>query len=160
MKFLTWPQPILPQETLREKGEVRKRHHSSFQKGLGWVVTAKGFKVITQNVKQGLAWIQCRFWKREDSVTWSTSVGNIFWSFLIYKGIYITNENWKYLVFTQIQQYIPPWNKFLHLTKTMCFIYFSPFFHSIRHQFRPPYSIVLCCEGGWYMYLSLCVSYS
>ena len=55
MKFLTWPQPILPQKTLREKGEVRKRHHSSFQKGLGRVVTAKGSKVITQNVKQGLA---------------------------------------------------------------------------------------------------------
>ena len=77
---------------------------------------------MAQNVKQGLAWIQCRFWKSENSVTWSTSVGNIFWSFLIYKVIYITNGNWKYLVFTQIQQYIPPCNKFLHLTKTM-FLY-------------------------------------
>ena len=154
MKFLTWSQPILPQKTLREKGEVRKRHHSSFQKGLGRVVTAKGSKVITQNVKQGLAWIQCRFWKREDSVTWSTSVGNIFWSFLIYKGIYITNESWKYLVFTQIQQYIPPWNKFLHLTKTMFFIYFSPFFHSIRHQFRPPYKYCSLLRGKGDTYVS------
>ena len=147
MKFLTWLYFVLPRETLIDKGRIRKSDRSSFQKGLGRVDTAKGSKVMAQNVKQGLTWIQCRFWKRENSVTWSTSVGNIFWSFLIYKVIYITNESWKYLVFTQIQQYIPPWNKFLHLTKTMFFIYFSPFFHSIRHQFRPPYSIFLCCEG-------------
>ena len=132
MKILTWLQPVLPQETLREKGSMRKRHHPSFQKGLGRVDMAKGSKVMAQNVKQGLAWIQCRFWKRENSVTWSASVGNIFWSFLIYKEIYITNESWEYLVFTQIRQYIPPWNKFLHLTKTMFFIFFSPFFHGIR----------------------------
>ena len=146
MKFLTWPQTILPQETLREKDEVRNCHHSSFQKGLGRVVTAKGSKVMAQNMKQGLAWIQCHFWKHENSVTWSTSVCNIFCSFLIYKVIYITNESWKYLVFTKIQQYIPPWNKFLHLTKIMFFIYFSPFFHGIWHQFRPPYYIPSCAR--------------
>ena len=133
MKFLTWPQPILPQETLREKDKKKKRHHSFFQKGQGQVVMAKGSKVMAQSMKQGLAWIQCCFWKCKNSMTWSTSVGNIFWSFLIYKVIYITNESWKYLVFTQIQQYMPSWNKFLHLTKTMFFIYFSPFFHSIWH---------------------------
>ena len=103
MKFLTWLQPVLPQETLREKGSVGKRHHSSFQKGLGRVVTTKCCKVMAQNVKQGLAWNRCLFWKRENSVTWSTSLVNIFWYFLIYKVIYITNESWKYLVFTQIQ---------------------------------------------------------
>ena len=43
------------------------------------------------------------FLKAWNSVTWSTSLGNIFWSFLIYKVIYITNENWKYLIFMQIQ---------------------------------------------------------
>ena len=139
MKFLTWLQPVLPQETLREKGSVGKRHHSSFHKGLGRVVTTKCSKVMAQNVKQGLAWNRCCFWKRENSVTWSTSLGNIFWLFLIYKVIYTTKESWKYLVFTQIQQHIPPWNKFLCITKTIFYIYFSPFFHSIRHLFRPPY---------------------
>ena len=140
MKFLTRLQPVLPQENLREKGSVGKRHHSSFQKGLGQVVTTKCSSVMAKNVKQGLEWIRYRFWKCENSVTWSTLLGNIFWSFLIYKVIYITNENWKYLVFTQIQQYIPPWNKFLHITKTMFFLYFSPFFYGIRHPFQPPYS--------------------
>ena len=55
MKFLTWLQPVLPQETLRDKGSVGKRHHSSFLKGLGRVVTTKCSKIIAQNVKQGLA---------------------------------------------------------------------------------------------------------
>ena len=128
MKFLTWPQPALPQQTLKEKGSIWKHHHSSFQKGLGRVVTTKCSKVMLQNVKQGLAWIRCRFWKCENSLTWSTSLSNIFWSFFIYKVISITNESWKYLVFTQIQQYIPPWNKFLHIPKTMFFyIFFSVF---------------------------------
>ena len=112
----------------RREGSVWKRHHSFFQKGLGWVVTTKCSKIIAQNVKQGLAWIWCRFWKRENSVTWSTSLSNIFWSFFIYKVISITNESWKYLVFTQIQQYIPPWNKFLHITKTMFFYIFLSVF--------------------------------
>ena len=35
MKFLTWLKPVLPRETLREKDGAEKRHHSSFQKGLG-----------------------------------------------------------------------------------------------------------------------------
>ena len=139
MKFLTRLQPVLPQENLREKGSVGKRHHSSFQKGLGRVVTTKCSKVMAQNVKQGLAWIWCRFWKHENSVTWSTPLGNIFWSFFIYKVIYTTNESWKYLVFTQIQQYIPPWNKFLHITKTMFFVYFLSVFLRYRHPFWPPY---------------------
>ena len=139
MKFLTWLQPVLPQETLRKKGSIGKHHHSSFQKGLGRVVTTKCSKIIAQNVKQGLLWIWCCFWKHENSVTWSTSPGNIFWSSFIYKVICITNESWKYLVFTQIQQYTPPWNKFVHITKTMFFIYFCPFFHGIRHLFWPPY---------------------
>ena len=128
MKFLTWPQPALPQQTLKEKGSIWKHHHSSFQKGLGRVITTKCSKVMLQIVKQGLAWIRCRFWKCENSLTWSTSLRNIFWSFFIYKVISITNESWKYLVFTQIQQYIPPWNKFLHIPKTMFFyIFFSVF---------------------------------
>ena len=143
MKCLTWPQPVLPQETLREKGSIGRCHHSSFQKGLGQVVITKCSKVIAQNVKQGLAWILCHFWKLENRMTWSTSLGNILWSFFIYKVIYITNESWKYLVFTQIQQYIPPWNKFLLITKTMFLIYFSPFFHGIRHPFQPTYLEVL-----------------
>ena len=55
MKFLIWLQPVLPQETLREKGSIGKKcHHSSFQKGLGRVVTTKCSKIIAQNVKQGL----------------------------------------------------------------------------------------------------------
>ena len=90
-------------------------------------------------MKQGLALIWCRFWKRENSMTWSTSLGNIFWFFFIYKVMYIINESWKYLVSTQIQQCIPPWNKFLHITKAMFFIYFFPFFHCIWHPFLPPY---------------------
>ena len=122
----------------RERRGTRKRLHSSFQKGLGRVVTTKCSKIMAQNVRQGLAWIRCRFWKCENTVTWSTSLGNIFRPFLIYKVIYITNESWKYLVFTKTQQYIPPWKKFLHIIKTMFFIYFSPFFHGIRHPFRPP----------------------
>ena len=90
--------------------------------------STKCSKVMLQNVKQGLAWIRCLFWKCENSLTWSTSLSNIFWSFFIYKVISITNESWKYLVFTQIQQYIPPWNKFLHIPKTMFFyIFFSIF---------------------------------
>ena len=127
MKFLTSLQPVLPQETLRGKGSVGTHHHSSFQKGLSRVVTTKCSKGIARNVKQGLAWIRCRFWKRENSVTWSTSLGNILWSFFIYKVIYITNESWKCLVSTQIQQYIPPWIKFLHITKTMFYIFLSVF---------------------------------
>ena len=138
MKFLIWLKAVSPQETLREKGRVEKRHPSSFQKGLGWVVTTMCSKVMAENVKQSLVWVQCRFWKREISVTWTTSVGNIFWSFLIYKVFYTTNESWKYLVFTHIQQYIPSWNKSLHSTKTLFFIYFSRLFHGIRHNFRPP----------------------
>ena len=55
MKFVTWPPPILPQETLGEKGEVRNRHYYSFRKGLDCVVTAKGSKVMAQNVNEGLA---------------------------------------------------------------------------------------------------------
>ena len=55
MKFLTWPQPILPQETLREKDKKKKHHHSFFQKGQGRVVMAKGSKVMAQSMKQGLA---------------------------------------------------------------------------------------------------------
>ena len=150
MKFLTSLQPVLPQETLREKDSVGTRHYSSFQKGFSRVVTTKCSKGIAQNVKQGLAWIRCRFWKRENSVTWSTSLGNIFWSFFIYKVIYIINESWKYLVFTQIQQYIPPWNKFLYVTKTMFFIYFCPFFHGIRHPFRPPYVITQSFQSPFF----------
>ena len=138
MKFLTWLQPVLAQETLRKKGSIRKHHHCSFQKGLDRVVTTKCSKIIAQNVKQGLAWIRCRFWKGGNSVTWSTSLGNMFWYFFIYKMIYIRNESVKYIVSTQIQQYIPLWNKYLHITKAMFFIYFCPFFHGIPHSFRPP----------------------
>ena len=129
MKFLTF----------KEKGGVRKHHDSSFQKGLGWVIKIKCSIVLAQNVRQGLKWIWCCFWKWENTVTWSTSLGNIFWSFLICKVIYIPNESWNYLVFTKIQQYIPPWKKFLHIIKTIFFIYFSQFFHSIWHPFQPPY---------------------
>ena len=145
MKFLTWLLPVLLQETLRKKGSIGKRHHSCFQKGLSWVVTTKFSNVMAKNMKQGLAWIWRRFWKRENSMTWSASLGNIFWSFLIYKVIYITNENWKYLVFTQIQQYIPPWNKFLHITKTMFFLHFSPFSTAsdIRSN-HPTLTLVFC----------------
>ena len=89
----------------------------------------------------------CVIFESENSVTWSTSLGNIFWSFLIYKVIYIRNESWKYVAFTQMQQYITPWNKFLHITKRMFFIYFSLFFHSIWHQFRPPNQIYLSSSG-------------
>ena len=128
MKFLTWLQTVLTRETLRKKSNIGKHPHSFFQKGLNWVVTTKGTGVMAQNLKQGLPWIQCYFWKCENNVTWSTSVGNIFWSFLIYKMFDITKESWKYLVFTQIQQCTPPWNNFLHLTKTMFFyIFFSIF---------------------------------
>ena len=118
---------------------VRKRHHSSFQKGLGRVVMNKCSKIMAQNVRQGLAWIWCCFWKCKNTVTWSTSLGNIFWPFLIYKVISITNESWKYLVFTKTQQYILPWKKFLHIIKTMFFVYFSLFFHGIWHPFQPSY---------------------
>ena len=52
-------------------------------------------------------------------------------------------SKWKYLVFTKIQQYIPSWNNFLHLTKTMIFIYFSLFFHSIQCQLQSPYYYVV-----------------
>ena len=128
MKFLTWLQPALPQQTLKKKGSIWKHNHSFFQKGLGRVVTTKCSKVMLQNVKQGLAWIRCCFWKCKNTLTWSTSLSNIFWSFFIYKVISITNESWKYLVFTQIQQYIPPWNKFLHITKTMFFYIFLSVF--------------------------------
>ena len=145
MTFLTWLQTVLPQETLREKDSIVKPHHSSFQKGLGRVVTTKCSKVMAQNVKQDFMWIRCRFWKGENNVTLSTSLGNIFWSFFIYNVIYITSESWKYLVFTQTQQYIPPWNKFLHITKTMFFIYFSRFFHGIRHLFSPPCNREVYC---------------
>ena len=34
----------------------------------------------------------------------------------------MTNKSSEYLVFRQIQQYLPPWNNFLHLTKAMLFI--------------------------------------
>ena len=44
------------------------------------------------------------FLKAEINVNRSILVGNIFWYFLIYKVIYITNESWKYLFFTYIQQ--------------------------------------------------------
>ena len=54
MKFLTWLQPVLPQETLREKDGVGQQHHSSFLKGLGRVVTTKCSQVTVQNVKLGL----------------------------------------------------------------------------------------------------------
>ena len=55
MHFLNRLQPALPRETLREKDGIKKRHYSSFQKGLARVDTAKGSKVMAQNVKQGLA---------------------------------------------------------------------------------------------------------
>ena len=54
-EVLTSLQPVLPQETLREKDSVGTRHYSSFQKGFSRVVTTKCSKGIAQNVKQGLA---------------------------------------------------------------------------------------------------------
>ena len=87
MKFLSWLQPLLPQETLRKKDGIGKHQHSSFQKSLGWVVTAKGFRVIAQNVKQGLAWIHCLI--------------NFSWQYLliffIYKVINITKQCFLYI---------------------------------------------------------------
>ena len=51
MKYLTWLQPVLTQETFKKKKNIEKRHHSSFQKGLGQIVTTKGSRVKAQNVK-------------------------------------------------------------------------------------------------------------